>query len=80
VRGATEAINLVAQSFARPLLVAGDEILVSAMEHHSNIVPWQQVCRQTGAVLKVVPINEAGEFVFFRVRAFCWGRARAWWR
>jgi cysteine desulfurase/selenocysteine lyase len=64
VRGATEAINLVAQSFARPLLVAGDEILVSAMEHHSNIVPWQQVCRQTGAVLKVVPINEAGEFVF----------------
>ena len=64
MRGATEAINLVAQSFARPLLVAGDEILVSAMEHHSNIVPWQQVCRQTGAVLKVVPINEAGEFVF----------------
>jgi cysteine desulfurase/selenocysteine lyase len=64
VRGATEAINLVAQSFARPLLVAGDEILVSAMEHHSNIVPWQQVCRQTGAVLKVVPINEAGEFMF----------------
>jgi cysteine desulfurase/selenocysteine lyase len=64
VRGATEAINLVAQSFARPLLVPGDEILVSAMEHHSNIVPWQQVCQQTGAVLKVVPINEAGEFQF----------------
>ncbi len=64
VRGATEAINLVAQSFARPLLVPGDEILVSAMEHHSNIVPWQQVCQQTGAVLKVVPINAAGEFQF----------------
>ena len=64
VRGATEAINLVAQSFARPLLVAGDEILVSAMEHHSNIVPWQEVCRQTGAVLKVAPINDAGEFMF----------------
>jgi len=64
VRGATEAINLVAQSFARPLLVPGDEILVTAMEHHSNIVPWQQVCQQTGAALKVVPINEAGEFQF----------------
>lgn len=64
VRGATEAINLVAQSYARPLLVPGDEILVSAMEHHSNIVPWQQVCQQTGARLKVVPINEAGEFRF----------------
>lgn len=64
VRGSTEAINLVAQSYARPLLVPDDEILVSAMEHHSNIVPWQQVCQQTGAVLKVVPINEAGEFQF----------------
>jgi cysteine desulfurase/selenocysteine lyase len=64
VRGATEAINLVAQSYARPLLVPGDEILVSAMEHHSNIVPWQTVCQQTGARLKVVPINGAGEFRF----------------
>jgi cysteine desulfurase/selenocysteine lyase len=64
VRGATEAINLVAQSYARPRLAPGDEILVSAMEHHSNIVPWQQVCRQTGAILKVVPINDAGEFCF----------------
>jgi cysteine desulfurase/selenocysteine lyase len=64
VRGATEAINLVAQGFARPLLVPGDEILVSAMEHHSNIVPWQQVCQQTGAVLKVVPIDGRGEFRF----------------
>lgn len=61
VRGATEAINLVAQSYARPLLKAGDEIIVSAMEHHSNIVPWQMVCAQTGALLKVVPINDAGE-------------------
>jgi cysteine desulfurase/selenocysteine lyase len=64
VRGATEGINLVAQSFARPRLGPGDEIIVSAMEHHSNIVPWQLVCRQTGAVLKVVPINGAGEFEF----------------
>ncbi len=61
VRGATEGINLVAQSYARPLLSPGDEILISAMEHHSNIVPWQLVCEQTGAVLKVVPINDAGE-------------------
>lgn len=64
VRGTTEAINLVAQSYARPRLAPGDEIVVSAMEHHSNIVPWQLVCEQTGAVLKVVPIDEAGEFQF----------------
>ena len=61
VRGATEAINLVAQSYARPRLKPGDEILISAMEHHSNIVPWQMVCEQTGALLRVVPINDAGE-------------------
>ena len=61
VRGATEGINLVAQSFARPRLEPGDEIVVSTMEHHSNIVPWQMVCQQTGAQLKVVPINDAGE-------------------
>lgn len=61
VRGATEAINLVAQCYARPLLHAGDEIIVSGMEHHSNIVPWQMVCAQTGANLKVIPVNDAGE-------------------
>ncbi|QCP50248.1 cysteine desulfurase [Trinickia violacea] len=60
VRGATEAINLVAQSYARPHLKPGDEILISAMEHHSNIVPWQLVCEQTGAALKVVPIDDTG--------------------
>ena len=59
--GTTGAINLVAQSFARPILAKGDEILISAMEHHSNIVPWQLVCAQTGALLKVVPVNDAGE-------------------
>ena len=59
--GTTGAINLVAQSFARPILAKGDEILISAMEHHSNIVPWQLVCQQTGALLKVVPVNDAGE-------------------
>ncbi len=60
-RGTTEAINLVAHSFARPRLQQGDEILISWMEHHSNIVPWQLLCEQTGAVLKVVPMNQRGE-------------------
>jgi len=60
VRGATEAINLVAQAWARPRLVQGDEILITEMEHHSNIVPWQLVCEQTGAVLKVAPILDDG--------------------
>src|SRR6202142_3913627 len=49
VRGTTEAINLVAQSFARPLLKAGDQVLITHLEHHANIVPWQMVCEQTGA-------------------------------
>ena len=61
VRGTTEAINLVAQSYARPRLSAGDEILISALEHHANIVPWQLVCEQTGAALKVIPIDQRGE-------------------
>ncbi len=61
VRGTTEGINLVAQSYGRSKLRPGDEIIISTMEHHSNIVPWQLVCEQTGAVLKVIPINDAGE-------------------
>jgi cysteine desulfurase (EC 2.8.1.7) len=61
VRGTTEAINLVAQSYARPRLKAGDEILISGLEHHANIVPWQLVCEQTGATLKVIPIDTNGE-------------------
>ena len=61
VRGTTEAINLVAQSFARPRLGAGDEILITALEHHANIVPWQLVCEQTGAKLRVAPIDRRGE-------------------
>jgi len=60
-RGTTESINLVAQSFLRPKLQPGDEILITYMEHHSNIVPWQMLCEQTGASLKVVPINQRGE-------------------
>jgi cysteine desulfurase/selenocysteine lyase len=61
VRGATEAINLVASSFGQKYVQKGDEIIVSAMEHHSNIVPWQLLCEQTGARLKVIPMNSAGE-------------------
>ncbi len=63
VRGATEGINLVAQSFARTRLRSGDEILISTIEHHSNIVPWQIVAEQTGAKLRVIPINDRGELV-----------------
>jgi cysteine desulfurase / selenocysteine lyase len=61
VRGTTEAINLVAQSYARPRFRAGDEILITALEHHANIVPWQLVCEQTGCTLKVAPIDRRGE-------------------
>jgi cysteine desulfurase / selenocysteine lyase len=63
VRGATEAINLVASSYGRNVLKRGDEVIISAMEHHSNIVPWQIVCEQTGAKLRVVPINDRGELI-----------------
>jgi cysteine desulfurase/selenocysteine lyase len=60
VRGTTEAINLVAQSYGRANLGPGDEILITGLEHHSNIVPWQMVCAQTGAVLKVATIDDTG--------------------
>jgi cysteine desulfurase / selenocysteine lyase len=63
-RGTTEAINLVAQAYARPRFKPGDEILISALEHHSNIVPWQMVCEQTGCTLRVAPINRRGELEF----------------
>jgi cysteine desulfurase/selenocysteine lyase len=63
VRGATEAINLVAQSYGRTFIKEGDEIIISAMEHHSNIVPWQMLCQQTGAVLKVIPIDDRGDII-----------------
>lgn len=61
VRGTTEGINLVAQSFARSVVRPGDEILITGMEHHANIVPWQLLGEQTGAVLRVVPLTDAGE-------------------
>jgi len=68
VRGTTEAINLVAQSYGRTFLKAGDEIIVSAMEHHSNIVPWQILSEQVGARLRVIPINHDGELVMDEYR------------
>jgi cysteine desulfurase/selenocysteine lyase len=61
VRGTTEAINLVAQTFGRASIGKGDEVLVTEMEHHSNIVPWQLICEEKGAQLKVIPITDAGE-------------------
>ncbi len=76
VRGTTEAINLVAQSFARPRLGPGDEILVSWLEHHSNIVPWQLVCEQTGATLKAAPINDDGEIILEAYEALLGPRTR----
>ena len=60
-RGTTEAINLVASCLSKSLFKAGDEILISAIEHHSNIVPWQMACEQTGAILKVIPVLDSGE-------------------
>lgn len=63
VRGTTEAINLVAQSFVAPRLLPGDEILITHMEHHSNIVPWQMLCQKTGAKLQVAPISQDGEVI-----------------
>ena len=62
-RGTTEAINLVAQTYGRAHLGAGDEVLITAMEHHSNIVPWQMLCEGKGAKLRVAPINDAGELL-----------------
>jgi cysteine desulfurase / selenocysteine lyase len=62
-RSVTEAINLVAHSYGRKFLKAGDEIVISAMEHHSNIVPWQILCEEKGGILRVVPITDAGEFM-----------------
>lgn len=63
VKGATEAINLIAQTYGKTNIKTGDEILITAMEHHSNIVPWQMLCAETGSVLKVAPINLQGELI-----------------
>jgi cysteine desulfurase/selenocysteine lyase len=76
VRGTTEAINLVAQSYGRTFLKKGDEIIVSAMEHHSNIVPWQILCEQIGARLRVIPINHDGEIVLDEYRRLLTDRTK----
>jgi cysteine desulfurase / selenocysteine lyase len=63
VRGATEGINLVMHGYGRKFIGPGDEIIISAMEHHANIVPWQMLCEEKGAVLRVIPMNDAGELL-----------------
>jgi cysteine desulfurase/selenocysteine lyase len=75
-RNATEAINLVAQSFARERIGAGDEILITCMEHHANIVPWQMICEEKGARLRVAPINDAGELLLDDFEALIGPRTR----
>jgi len=66
-KGTTESINLVASSWGRKFLNEGDEVLISAMEHHSNIVPWQMICEERGATLKVMPINQDGDIILEEV-------------
>ncbi|MCF6227376.1 MAG: aminotransferase class V-fold PLP-dependent enzyme, partial [Planctomycetes bacterium] len=63
VRGTTEAINLVAYTWGRANIGAGDEIVITAMEHHSNIVPWQMLCEQTGAILRIAPMDATGTLI-----------------
>ncbi|MCR5600998.1 MAG: cysteine desulfurase [Ruminococcus sp.] len=63
VRGTTEAINLVANAYVKPLLQPGDEIILTMLEHHANIVPWQIICEETGAVIKVVPVDKSGQLI-----------------
>jgi len=74
--GTTGSINLVAHSFARPRLKRGDEILITTMEHHSNIVPWQMVCQETGAVLRVAPISDRGELLMDELEALLGPRTK----
>ena len=76
VRGTTEAINLVAQTYGRKSVKAGDEIVISTMEHHSNIVPWQILCEESGAMLRVIPINDAGELVIDEYKKLLTERTR----
>ena len=76
VRGTTEAINLVAQTYGRARVGGGDEIVVTAMEHHSNIVPWQMLCEEKGARLRVVPITDEGDLVLSELEAMLGPRTR----
>ena len=75
-RGTTEGINLVTQTWGRNYLKAGDEIVVTAMEHHANIVPWQMVCEETGAVLRVIPINDDGTIILEEAHKLIGARTR----
>jgi cysteine desulfurase/selenocysteine lyase len=68
-KGATESINIIAHGFLKKNLKKGDNVLISAMEHHANLIPWQQVCKQAGAMLEVIPVNEAGELVLTKLNA-----------
>jgi cysteine desulfurase/selenocysteine lyase len=63
VRGCTEGVNLVMHGYGRKFIKEGDELIISAMEHHANIVPWQMLCEEKGAVLRVIPMNDAGELI-----------------
>ncbi len=76
VRGTTEAINLVVSSYGRNHVGNGDEVLITAMEHHSNIVPWQMLCEEKGALLRVVPINDAGELILDELERLLGPRTR----
>ena len=76
VRGATEGINLVMHGYGRKFIGAGDEIIISAMEHHANIVPWQMLCEEKGARLRVIPINDAGELLLDEYDALLNDRTR----
>jgi len=75
-RNATESINLVAHAFGRTRVGAGDEVLISAMEHHSNIVPWQLVCQERGATLRVAPIDDSGELILDELERLLTDRTR----
>jgi cysteine desulfurase / selenocysteine lyase len=75
-RGTTEAINLVATSFAKVFVEEGDEIIISSLEHHSNIVPWQMICEEWGAVLKIIPITDSGEIIEEEFDELLTGRTR----
>lgn len=75
-KGTTEGINLIAQTWGRNYLKAGDEIVVTAMEHHANIVPWQMICEETGAVLKVIPMDQQGELILEEAQKLIGPRTR----
>ena len=76
VRGTTEAINLVAKSWGKQNIGAGDEIIISWLEHHANIVPWQQLCAETGAVLRVIPVDDTGQVILAEYQKLLNGRTR----